>query len=114
MISGARLWTGGPLQNVYVQGTQIGAVRPTQDDVWGSAFAKNVLEIDGRLVFPGFVNSHAHLDKAMLAGRFANHRGTNDDIRANMKKAKASFTFDDVHDRAGRTLERCVRHGVTA
>ena len=116
LIEGARLWSGGPLQNIRIEGTKIVSTRLQSDDLADGSHPQpaRTIRVDGRLVFPGFVNVHAHLDKAMMADRFTNESGTIDEVRRNMKKAKASFTYSDVRERAARTLQRCVHHGVTA
>jgi cytosine deaminase len=131
LLEGARLWTGGPLQNLRIQGERITSVDPTPGAGsrpatsavgWGAvpvaspaaAAPVRVIRLDGRLVFPGFVNAHAHLDKAMMAARFENASGTIDEVRRNMRSAKAAFTADDVLERATKALRRCIAHGVTA
>jgi len=72
------------------------------------------LEADGRLVLPGLVNVHTHLDKALLARRVPNESGTITEARARLKDAKARFTPDDVFERAAATLRRSIQFGVTA
>lgn len=114
LIANARLWTGGPLQDIHIVGSKIVTVLPVAHDPRHRENARHVIELDGRLVFPGLVNAHAHLDKAMLAGHFDNESGTIDEVRLNMKAAKKFFTHDDVYDRASRALQRCTDHGVTA
>lgn len=117
LIEGARLWTGGPLQNIRIKGSRILSVNPQSQEQGLSPVispASKTLKLDGRLVFPGFINIHAHLDKAMMADRFCNESGTIDEVRFNMKQAKSSFTYSDVRTRASKALQRCVEHGVTA
>ncbi len=117
LIEGARLWTGEPLQNIRVDGERIVSVTPQSDEQEhnaGSRTAKKSIRLDGRLVFPGFINVHAHLDKVGLAARIPNESGTIDEVRRNMNRAKSSFTYLDVKERATRAMERCIQHGVTA
>jgi cytosine deaminase len=73
-------------------------------------------EIDaaGRLVIPGLVESHFHLDKALLgAGAPAHADSVAGAIRATAE-AKRRFSVADIADRARRALEMAIRHGVTA
>ncbi len=72
------------------------------------------LRADGRLVLPGLVNVHTHLDKALLARRIPNDTGTIDEARRRMKDAKAAFTVEDVFERAAEIIRRSVQAGVTA
>ncbi len=66
------------------------------------------------MVFPGFVNVHAHLDKAMLAARIPQRE--RDDRRGPPQHGPCQVVVHvrDVRERAARALDRCVRHGVTA
>src|SRR5882672_6423111 len=71
------------------------------------------IDVDGRLVLPGFVDSHIHLDKACLLGRCGHDHGSvNDAIRA-VAAMKRDFTVEDVYTRGARVLERAIVHGTT-
>jgi cytosine deaminase len=73
-------------------------------------------EIDagGKLVIPGLVESHFHLDKALLgAGAPAEARTVAGAIRTTAEM-KRRFTREDIHARARRALELAIRHGTTA
>lgn len=77
-------------------------------------------EIDGngRLLIPGFVESHLHLDIALMndwqtPGRpepYLSHYGLNQ----SMEHRRREFTADDIERRASTALELASRHGVTA
>ena len=72
------------------------------------------LDANGRLVIPGLVESHFHLDKALLgAGAPADAGSVAGAIRATAEM-KRRFTRDDIHARARRALELAIRHGTTA
>jgi cytosine deaminase len=68
--------------------------------------------LHGRLVLPGFVETHLHLDKSCLLGRCDCARGTLDEVVAEVAKAKRDFTEEDVYQRAARTLEKAITHGT--
>src|SRR5437773_151584 len=71
------------------------------------------IHVDGRLVLPGFVDTHIHLDKACLLGRCGHDHGSvNDAIRA-VAGMKRDFTVEDVYARGARVLERAILHGTT-
>lgn len=70
------------------------------------------LDLDGRLVLPGFCESHIHLDKSCLLDRCTQRGGLQDAI-AEVAGLKAAFTAEDVAARAGRTLRKCVLNGTT-
>jgi cytosine deaminase len=72
------------------------------------------VDAGGRLVSPGLVESHFHLDKARILDRCAPPK----DRRAgdHMKRTAAikhTFTVEDVYARARDTLEQCLLNGVT-
>jgi cytosine deaminase len=70
------------------------------------------LHLDGRIVLPGFVETHIHLDKSCILDRCSMKGGLNEAI-AEVASLKAAFTEDDVAERAGRTLRKCVLNGTT-
>ena len=63
-------------------------------------------EADGALAFPGFVESHIHLDKACILDRCTMREGTLAEAVAETARAKAAFTREDVYARAARVHER--------
>lgn len=69
--------------------------------------------LDGRLVVPGFVETHIHLDKSCITGRCDCRLGTLEEAIAAVAAAKRGFTEQDVYDRASRTLEKAILHGTT-
>lgn len=67
----------------------------------------------GRLVLPGFVDTHIHLDKACLLGRCGHdHSSVQEAIRA-VAEMKRDFTVEDVYARGRRVIERAVTFGTT-
>ena len=77
-----------------------------------SAEAESV-ELGGRLVSAGFVETHLHLDKSCILDRCSTNKGDLDEAIQEVARAKASFTREDVYRRAKRTLERCILNGTT-
>lgn len=71
------------------------------------------VDAGGRLVVPGFVETHLHLDKACILDRCRPVRGTLDEAIAHVARAKRGFTHDDVTARAGRTLDKAIVQGTT-
>jgi len=67
----------------------------------------------GRLVVPGFVETHIHLDKACILDRCASEEGTLEEAISEVSKAKQAFTVDDIQERARRTIEKCILQGTT-
>jgi cytosine/creatinine deaminase len=73
----------------------------------------NSLDVGGRLVSPGFVETHIHLDKSAIIDRCKSERGDLEEAIAEAAKAKKAFTPDDVYARAKRTLEKAILQGTT-
>ena len=67
----------------------------------------------GRLVCPGLIESHIHLDKARIIDRCPPQERATYSPVAGAVAAKKSMTVEDVYERARRTLEDCIRHGTT-
>ena len=70
-------------------------------------------DLAGRLVTPGLVETHIHLDKSCLLGRCNCEQGTLDEAIAEVASAKKTFTEEDVYARARNTLEKSLKHGTT-
>lgn len=80
--------------------------------------AHQVIDLEGCLVAPGFVDPHVHLDIALMnewsePGRpepYLSHYGLNE----SMERRRRAFTSEDIERRAGAALELASSHGVTA
>lgn len=70
-------------------------------------------DLDGRMVSGGFIESHIHLDKSRILDRCESIKGDLDEAIAEVAKAKAAFTPEDVYERGQRTLEKCILNGTT-
>src|SRR5438477_326080 len=77
------------------------------------AIGREELDLDGRLLTPGLVESHIHLDKSRIIDRCGAEAGRH---AANTVKrvqaAKRDFTVEDVYARAKATPEAMDIHGV--
>jgi cytosine deaminase len=71
-------------------------------------------DAQGKLVSPGLIESHFHLDKALTVDRVP-YEG-NRMARNHMERTasiKHTFTYEDTYARAAATIEQCLLHGVT-
>src|ERR1700752_3222964 len=66
----------------------------------------------GRLVTPGFVDTHIHLDKSCILDRCALSEGTLQEAIAQVAAAKSAFTEDDIYASGRRTLEKAIVQGT--
>src|SRR3984885_13034008 len=69
-------------------------------------------DLAGRLVIPGFVETHIHLDKSCILDRCQSREGTLAEAIAEVAAAKRGFSEDDIYRRARRTLERAILQGT--
>jgi cytosine deaminase len=70
-------------------------------------------DLRGRLLAPGFVETHIHLDKSRILDRCRADSGDLGEAIAEVARAKQGFTPQDVHDRGAATLERAILNGTT-
>src|ERR687886_156582 len=99
----------GQQQDIAIQQGRIRAVAPGL-----RAAAREQLEVTGKLVLPGFVESHIHPDKAFVADRAPGLQAGGPTPQVLLAELKKAFTVDDVYQRARRALRYAVRHGCTA
>jgi cytosine deaminase len=79
-----------------------------------AAPASTVIEAQGQLVIPGFVDAHLHLDKALLLERCYGVEGTFAEAMRETLRAKQSFTVEDIQARSRRIIEQAIAFGTTA
>lgn len=93
------------LRDLAISGGRIAAIAPTLPPGVRSE------DLGGRLVIPGLVDSHVHLDKSCLLGCCGSG-----DLREAIRTVaalKRDFTVADVRQRAARTLEKAILQGTT-
>jgi cytosine deaminase len=71
------------------------------------------IALGGRLVVPGLVETHIHLDKTCILDRCPAEAGTLEEAVRAVAAAKKGFTVEDVYRRGARTLERAILNGTT-
>jgi cytosine deaminase len=109
LIKQARIKDGEPLQDVAIENGKITEIAPKI-----SGEAKETIEANGRVLIPGLVESHIHLDKALIADREPNKSGTLQEAIQVTAKLKPTFTEEDIYERAKKALEMIISHGATA
>lgn len=86
------------------------------DEAGAQDDSRHAWDAQGRLVSPGFVDPHVHLDKALTSDRVADGAdvaGLSEAIRA-VRLLKQGFTPEDVASRARRSLQMGLAHGTTS
>ena len=75
------------------------------------------IDLKGRLLFPGFIDPHVHLDIALMnpwsqPGRQEEFHLLSD-LNDAIELRRKSFSQQDIEQRAGAALELASRHGIT-
>ncbi len=117
----AQLLTGGRVQKAGADEPQcldiaIGAdgniaeLRPGIDHRNAAA----TLDLKGRLVVPGLVDAHQHLDKSRTRNVVRNPSATLEGASRAYREHAASATREQIAERARMTLESCLARGTAA
>jgi cytosine deaminase len=108
VLANARIAGGdGALTDIGIAGGTIAIVQPGIDAPCPRE------DVGGRLVVPGFIETHIHLDKSDLLDVCTVHLGGLREAVDQVAIAKRGFTEDDVYARASRTLEKAIVAGTT-
>ncbi len=107
LIRACRVEDADALVDVGIDDGRIVAVEPASE-----LQGRQEIEADGRVLIPGFVNAHVHLDKAFVGGLAPS--GLMLDGVARGAARKREYTHEDVKQRVRRALDLAIRHGVTA
>jgi cytosine deaminase len=96
--------------DVALDGELIAAVEPHVE-----SSADREYDGGGRLLVPGFVNAHQHLDKCMLGEIMRpNESQTLQEAIFITWDHKRGYTVDEIADRAAPVVEEAIRNGTTA
>ena len=109
ILRNARIEDGAdkPTVDVGIDKGRIAAIEPNL------AAEGEQIDVEGRLVTPGFVETHIHLDKSCILDRCNSEKGDLGEAIEEVAKAKKEFTPEDVYNRGKKTLEKCILNGTT-
>lgn len=107
---------GGALLDIGIRDGRIHSLRPlaTAANVNETPPDPAAIDAGGRMVVPGFVESHIHLDKAYVADRAPGLSSGGPSAQVILAELKREFSVADIYTRARRGLESAIRHGCTA
>ncbi|MGZ0707515.1 cytosine deaminase [Coraliomargarita sp. W4R53] len=98
--------------DVRVTNGLIAAVDPAGAGTCGDS--AEVKDLQGRIVMPGFLDAHVHLDKAFTWDRAPNVRGEFWDAIQLLSKDKENWTAEDLYRRGSFALRCAEAHGSVA
>lgn len=117
VVSRARLPGREGQWRIGVEGGRILTIAPELNATFNAdsqTVAKEYIDADGRLVIPGLVDAHFHLDKVSLLNRSPSIRGDFQEAMEKTLEAKQAFTVEDIQSRASRHIEQVIGWGTTA
>ena len=109
LLSGGRPWGRDEAADILVRGGVIERIERGIDLEDGE-----VLDVSGRLVLPGLIDAHCHLDKTLYGGPWVPHSAGDalDDRIANDRRRRGELGIPSV-DRIVALLERMVVAGTS-
>src|SRR5260370_8709644 len=93
--------------DIGIIGGKIADVRPNL------AAEGETIDLGGRLVSSGLIETHIHLDKSAILDRCKADKGDLEEAIQEVAKAKKSFTPEDLYNRAKRNLQKSVLNHTT-
>jgi cytosine/creatinine deaminase len=98
----------GPLQDIALEAGKIVAMADKLEDS-----GREEYNLEGRVVLPGFVEAHCHIDKTLTIDRVENTSGTLMEAIINWVAFKPNLTREDYLSRGRRALRMALRAGTT-
>ncbi len=97
--------------NIAIENGYISEIAPAKSNLETN---KKVLDARGKLLIPGLVDAHIHLDKALLLDRYPAVEGTFTEALQKTLQAKKEYTLADIQTRARTIIEQAIAFGTTA
>jgi cytosine/creatinine deaminase len=98
----------GALQDIALEAGKIVAMADKLEDS-----GREERNLEGRIVLPGFVEAHCHIDKTLTIDRVENASGTLMEAIVNWMAFKPDLTREDYLARGRRALLMVLRMGTT-
>jgi cytosine/creatinine deaminase len=115
LITNARLLGRPGLWSIVVDDSIIKRIESTDhfDPIIFPSEDYNVIDAACRIVIPGLVDAHVHLDKCYLLDQCCAKRGDFSEAMSETLLAKKGFSVEDVRNRARRLIEDEISFGTT-
>lgn len=109
IIKNAKLIDSEEFVDIAIKGNTIVIVGPGIE-----IDSKEVLDADGRLTSPGFIDAHMHLDHALLGGDLKWTARTLADSEMAIRSGRKAIDAEGVKNTARRAAQTALRNGTTA
>src|SRR5207237_8771249 len=93
--------------DIGIMGGKIAEVRPNL------AAEGETIDLQGRLLSSGLIETHIHLDKSCILDRVKAEKGDLEEAIGEVARVKRDFTPEDVYARGKKTLEKSILNGTT-
>ena len=104
----------GKIVDVWIDTTSGLITRVTSGEIHPADTATPSIDLEGYVLTTGFVEPHAHLDKAFLADRVDNPEGDLMGAIIGLDAIRSTITFEDIVNRATQAAIALSHNGVTA
>ncbi|MBB3127975.1 cytosine deaminase [Paenibacillus rhizosphaerae] len=106
--------SGGKWTSVTAQTGKVEDYEAVCLDKWNGSTADRRLQLDakGKIVLPGFVDAHMHLDKAFSLPQVGNVSGTLGEAVVNYAAAAAKFSKEEIKARIIRSALQSISYGT--
>lgn len=104
----------GEIVDVWIDTTSGLITRVTSGEIHPADTATPSIDLEGYVLTAGFVEPHAHLDKAFLADRVDNPEGDLMGAIIGLDAIRSTITFEDIVNRATQAAIALSHNGVTA
>ncbi|CAN5429711.1 amidohydrolase family protein [soil metagenome] len=110
VVANVRLGGLQPLQDIGIRAGRFAVIVPSPAGLRAAV----MLDAEGRMAVPGFVEPHIHLDKALISERApVNVSGTLSEAIEILWEIKRNYSVTEIADRAARVITRCLDNGVS-
>lgn len=106
VLKNAKMDDNKPLTDIGIAGGKI-------NEIGKNLSGDTVIDLNGDAVVPSFIETHIHLDKALLESVRPNTEGTLAGAIKITGELKKGFQDEEVYQRAKKVLEMCMYHGTT-
>ena len=96
--------------NIAIANSYITSITTAESN---SPETEEILDGRGKLLIPGLVDAHIHLDKALLLNRYPAVEGTFSEALQKTLQAKQEYTVADIQNRARKVIEKAIAFGTT-
>ncbi|AZU62133.1 amidohydrolase family protein [Neobacillus mesonae] len=113
VIHNARIVGSPNLKDLTIENGRFTSVTKAEEYITKSP-QLHIVDVNGKVVLPGFVDVHMHLDKALTWPAIQNYSGTLYEAIWRFEDAQNQMDVNSITDRMTATILKAIKHGTTA